>query len=64
MNKESFGDYLLRVIVRSSRHSGHAGAVLILAVIGHLILLMLLLFGRGDLVPLQFHWLEKLIFWR
>ncbi len=61
---ESWGNYLLRLLVRSFRHSGPAFAALLIALLGNFVFAVLLLVGRGDLVPMEFHWLVKLFFWK
>ena len=65
MNSEAFYRKVWRFI--NTHHGGGAGvgiAAILVVVIAHLINFVLLLMGHGDWVPLQFHWLGKLIFWR
>ncbi len=64
LEKLSWSDYLLALLVKSFRRSGAALAVIVVSLIGHLVFLIMLLFGYDDMVPENFHWLKGLFFWR
>jgi hypothetical protein len=61
---ESWKNYLLRLLVSNWNHSGLALGLLAMGIVGHLIMMLLLLFGYGDWVPMKYHWLVKLFFWK
>ena len=61
--QEPLRDYILRLLVRS-RGAGPALAAILVALLGNLIFVILLLVGRGDLVPMEYHSLVKLFFWK
>ena len=62
--QEPLRDYFLRLLVRSRRSTGPALAAILVALLGNLIFVILLLVGRGDLVPMEYHSLVKLFFWK